>query len=343
MVKGEPPTLLALMCEQDVILREWSNPPQIGPFGGQITGDIEVGSSSRLSVQVEKVISLEDELQADARARFKPSIDPTRQMSNLPERDRFKKPTQSKSITSSVLSSPSSFGNAGLSTQPRVVPSADNTRSASMPSTKTGNSTPVNTMGMDPHLGISRTYSAPALSSLLSVDQPEHPFVPPTGAGKKGRRAPRMSSHIPPPPAIDQILERDLDRTSALDIDPEDSPTGPTGGANTPLPFEPIVIPANSYTISFVLDTREIKSTKYEGDRDFIREQIQKRGVRIEQRALELGDVCWIAKRNGMSGASNEVVLDFILERKRADDLVGSIKDGRFHEQKVYCSSPYWQ
>ena len=57
-------------------------------------------------------------------------------------------------------------------------------------------------------------------------------------------------------------------------------------------------------------------------------------------RALELGDAMWVAKfedpaflsRHGEEG--DEVMLDWIVERKRLDDLVGSIKDGRFHEQK---------
>lgn len=48
----------------------------------------------------------------------------------------------------------------------------------------------------------------------------------------------------------------------------------------------------------------------------------------------------WVAKfkdptflsRHGEEG--DEVMLDWIVERKRLDDLVGSIKDGRFHEQK---------
>ncbi len=34
-----------------------------------------------------------------------------------------------------------------------------------------------------------------------------------------------------------------------------------------------------------------------------------------------------------------EVVLDFIIERKRLDDLAGSIIDGRFREQKVILNS----
>lgn len=32
---------------------------------------------------------------------------------------------------------------------------------------------------------------------------------------------------------------------------------------------------------------------------------------------------------------ARELILDFIVERKRMDDLCGSIIDGRFHEQKV--------
>lgn len=33
-----------------------------------------------------------------------------------------------------------------------------------------------------------------------------------------------------------------------------------------------------------------------------------------------------------------ELVLDYIVERKRMDDLCGSIIDGRFREQKVHFS-----
>ena len=36
---------------------------------------------------------------------------------------------------------------------------------------------------------------------------------------------------------------------------------------------------------------------------------------------------------------AREVVLDYIVERKRMDDLCGSIIDGRFREQKVYLLS----
>ena len=36
-------------------------------------------------------------------------------------------------------------------------------------------------------------------------------------------------------------------------------------------------------------------------------------------------------------GERIELVLDYIVERKRMDDLAGSIVDGRFREQKVLC------
>lgn len=68
--------------------------------------------------------------------------------------------------------------------------------------------------------------------------------------------------------------------------------------------------------------------------------ELAKKGVVPIMRSLELGDALWIAKckdggflsRHGAEG--DEVVLDYVVERKRLDDLISSVKDGRFHEQK---------
>lgn len=49
-------------------------------------------------------------------------------------------------------------------------------------------------------------------------------------------------------------------------------------------------------------------------------------------RKLNVGDFLWIAQHK--NDKSKELVLPFIIERKRLDDLSSSIKDGRFHEQK---------
>lgn len=101
--------------------------------------------------------------------------------------------------------------------------------------------------------------------------------------------------------------------------------------------FAPIRLPPGSFTVQLLLDVREVRAKT---DRDYMQEELAKQGVKAVMRSLEVGDAQWIAKcndptllsRHGAEG--EEVVLDWIVERKRLDDLIGSIKDGRFHEQK---------
>ncbi|KAL2863658.1 crossover junction endonuclease MUS81 [Aspergillus lucknowensis] len=99
----------------------------------------------------------------------------------------------------------------------------------------------------------------------------------------------------------------------------------------------PIAIPPDSFTVQLVLDTREVRTSK---DRDYIANELNNKGVNPEVRALEVGDIIWVAKFHDPTFLSkygedgDEVMLDWIVERKRLDDLVSSIKDGRFHEQK---------
>lgn len=58
--------------------------------------------------------------------------------------------------------------------------------------------------------------------------------------------------------------------------------------------------------------------------------ELNKNNVSYEVRRLNIGDFTWIAR----DGKGNELVLPHIVERKRLDDLAGSIKSGRYHEQK---------
>ncbi|KAJ7698591.1 hypothetical protein B0H17DRAFT_1328496 [Mycena rosella] len=90
--------------------------------------------------------------------------------------------------------------------------------------------------------------------------------------------------------------------------------------------FEARVFKAREYTVHLILDTSE-KSGR---DPNRIAKELQARGVSVYRRQLQVGDVAWMARHR--DGA--ECMLDVVLERKRLDDLVGSIKDGRFHEQK---------
>lgn len=110
------------------------------------------------------------------------------------------------------------------------------------------------------------------------------------------------------------------------------------GSFSSALPtFEPLVLQPGTFTVHLVLDNREVRA---QDDRDYIQIEMAKRGVKPLVRPMALGDVTWVAKCHdpqllpslGVEG--DEVVLDFIVERKRLDDLLGSIKDGRFHEQK---------
>jgi crossover junction endonuclease MUS81 len=101
--------------------------------------------------------------------------------------------------------------------------------------------------------------------------------------------------------------------------------------------FRPIQLPPGSFTVRLLLDVREVRAKT---DRDYMQNELAKLGVTPLMRSLEVGDAQWVAKCNDpdflrQHGAEgDEVVLDWIVERKRLDDLIGSIKDGRFHEQK---------
>ncbi|EGG11949.1 uncharacterized protein MELLADRAFT_59062 [Melampsora larici-populina 98AG31] len=102
---------------------------------------------------------------------------------------------------------------------------------------------------------------------------------------------------------------------------------------------QPETWPAGSYTISLIIDNREVKS---KGDRAGIynlcvtkAQALNKREseeIKVEQRALAVGDAIWIAVHKS---TGKEVVLDSIVERKRLDDLCASILDTRYHEQKA--------
>ncbi|KAL9591544.1 MAG: hypothetical protein Q9179_007616, partial [Wetmoreana sp. 5 TL-2023] len=104
-----------------------------------------------------------------------------------------------------------------------------------------------------------------------------------------------------------------------------------------PPTFQPIRLQPGTFTIELILDNREIRSRD---DRSYIEKALISQTIRPTVRSLPLGDFFWVAKCNdptflaryGEEG--DEIALDYIIERKRLDDLISSIKDGRFHEQK---------
>jgi crossover junction endonuclease MUS81 len=97
--------------------------------------------------------------------------------------------------------------------------------------------------------------------------------------------------------------------------------------------FDPIIIPAGTFKIILIVDTREVTGSKQ--DKDGFLKLLTKQGIHAEKRMLPLGDMIWVARRNDDETGKQDIMLDAIVERKRLDDLAMSIKDGRYADQKV--------
>ncbi|KAF9760984.1 Crossover junction endonuclease MUS81 [Nosema granulosis] len=75
-------------------------------------------------------------------------------------------------------------------------------------------------------------------------------------------------------------------------------------------------------TITLLIDSREIKNRTC---RSFFQSYFDTKNLNYETRNLSVGDFVWI---------QNENVCNFVVERKCGPDLISSIIDGRFKEQK---------
>lgn len=94
-------------------------------------------------------------------------------------------------------------------------------------------------------------------------------------------------------------------------------------------PLEQLIMNAGSFRVILLVDTAET-SGKSKKDFDDTRLFLDSFKVEYEVRRLSVGDFAWICR----DSSGNELVIPYILERKRMDDLSSSVKDGRFHEQK---------
>ncbi|CAG9562626.1 unnamed protein product [Danaus chrysippus] len=89
--------------------------------------------------------------------------------------------------------------------------------------------------------------------------------------------------------------------------------------------FEP-----DSYDIILYIDVKETSGLAKKNDPLTL--QLKKYpNLKFEFRSLSVGDFAWIARHRLNK---EELVLPYIVERKRLDDLANSIKDGRYREQK---------
>jgi crossover junction endonuclease MUS81 len=103
-------------------------------------------------------------------------------------------------------------------------------------------------------------------------------------------------------------------------------------------------LPAGSFDIVLCVDTTETRGGAAGGRKSLKEETLRHlaaTAVPYNERALNIGDFLWVARERTAEVAGRfrqapprELVLPFLVERKRQDDLWASIKDGRYEEQK---------
>ncbi|XP_051823010.1 crossover junction endonuclease MUS81 [Antechinus flavipes] len=98
-------------------------------------------------------------------------------------------------------------------------------------------------------------------------------------------------------------------------------------------PELPLELRPGEYRILLCVDVSETTGGSRRPD---ILRELQRLGVPHDVRKLHVGDFVWVAQETRPRELTRpaELVLDHVVERKRLDDLCGSIIDGRFREQK---------
>eukprot|EP00897_Mesotaenium_endlicherianum_P002751 jgi/Mesen1/2503/ME000159S01625 len=108
----------------------------------------------------------------------------------------------------------------------------------------------------------------------------------------------------------------------------------PASAAREELPRPPVAF-EQAYDVVLLVDHRE-QFQHTTRDRTSLDQVVEKlrvtHSLTVEVRSLPVGDVMWLARHRH---TRQEYVLDYVLERKRVDDLWASIKEKRFKDQKL--------
>ncbi|KAL9953048.1 hypothetical protein ACROYT_G040399 [Oculina patagonica] len=101
------------------------------------------------------------------------------------------------------------------------------------------------------------------------------------------------------------------------------------------------VLRPGTFDVILCVDVIETTGGQAKSRKDALVPELKNNGVQFDVRKLQLGDFLWVARERTVPTpgclsvpVARELVLDYIIERKRMDDLCGSIIDGRFREQK---------
>ncbi|XP_052009399.1 crossover junction endonuclease MUS81 [Xyrauchen texanus] len=131
-----------------------------------------------------------------------------------------------------------------------------------------------------------------------------------------------------------------LNVNQAKNLDPVSDATGKSQALETGKTAMGCHLLPGSYDIVLCVDIIETTGGSSGCKQELVKE-LQRNGVTFDIRKLNVGDFLWVAREKvaPVPGqlrppVGKELVLDYIIERKRMDDLCGSIIDGRFREQK---------
>lgn len=127
---------------------------------------------------------------------------------------------------------------------------------------------------------------------------------------------------------------------SSMDSSPIDA-IEYSGPAFTRFTMEP-----GQFDVILCVDTCETSTGAHNERKLAVQTELRKNGVNFDIRKLHVGDFIWVAREKVVPVPGQlvlpepkELVLNYVVERKRMDDLTESIKDGRFKEQKYRLKS----
>ncbi|XP_070622439.1 crossover junction endonuclease MUS81 isoform X2 [Erythrolamprus reginae] len=135
-----------------------------------------------------------------------------------------------------------------------------------------------------------------------------------------------------------------LEENSGSSLSSENSDCSPTSkcrssceGRNSGLSTPQFVLQPGQFDVILCVDFIETTGGPASRKQELVRE-LQRHNVPFSIRKLHVGDFLWVARERSPHVAEQllptELVLDYVVERKRMPDLCGSIIDGRFREQK---------
>ncbi|CAG2249958.1 MUS81 [Mytilus edulis] len=142
---------------------------------------------------------------------------------------------------------------------------------------------------------------------------------------------------LPPIPSFSKFQETiDLDSQSSQSSIKSISSVSSTYS----LPRPDFSLRPGQFEIVLCIDNREFYGGGKKGSKNLLPD-LMKNGINCDLRELQVGDLLWLARekteysQNFMPDDNpKELVLDYIVERKRMDDLVHSCTDGRLKDQK---------